>query len=112
MNDLPKPTSDTHRNLKRSNRLNQVSADLDVGRLPGKLEGHRGLVRPTRVLNLSVLALALALAMPIVHADEGAKHRFVIDQEKVTGRADGQVIEVVAIYGIRDGPIVRITFLR
>ena len=38
--------------------------------------------------------------------------RFVIDQEKVTGRADGQVIEVVAIYGIRDGPIVRVTFLR
>jgi len=41
-----------------------------TNRLPGKLEGHTGLVRPMRVLNRSVLALA----MPIVHADEGAKH--------------------------------------
>jgi hypothetical protein len=38
--------------------------------------------------------------------------RFVIDQEKVTGRADGQVIEVVAIYEIKDGRIATVTFLR
>jgi hypothetical protein len=38
--------------------------------------------------------------------------RWVTDHEKVTGRADGQVIEAVAIYEIRDGHIVRVTFLR
>lgn len=38
--------------------------------------------------------------------------RFVIDQQKVTGRADGQVIEAVVIYEIRDGRIGRATVLR
>lgn len=38
--------------------------------------------------------------------------RFVIDRESVTGRADGKTIEAVAIYEIRDGRIVRVTFLR
>jgi len=38
--------------------------------------------------------------------------RFVIDQEKVTGRADGQPIEAVAVYEIRDGKIARVTLLR
>lgn len=38
--------------------------------------------------------------------------RFVIDQERVTGLADGQGLEVVAIYEIRDGHIARVTFLR
>jgi len=37
--------------------------------------------------------------------------RFVIDQEKVSGRQDG-TIEAVAIYEIKDGRIVRVTFLR
>jgi hypothetical protein len=38
--------------------------------------------------------------------------RFVVDQEKVTGRQDGVPIEAVAIYEVRDGRIVRVTFLR
>ncbi len=38
--------------------------------------------------------------------------RFVIDQERVTGLADGQALEVVAIYEIKDGRIARVTFLR
>ena len=33
-------------------------------------------------------------------------------QLHASDRADGQVVEVVAIYGIRDGLIVRVTFLR
>jgi len=38
--------------------------------------------------------------------------RFVIDQERVTGRPDGVPIEAVAIYEVKDGRIVRVTFLR
>jgi len=38
-------------------------------------------------------------------------YRFVVDQETVTGRQDGQ-IEAVAVYEIKDGRIVRVTFLR
>jgi hypothetical protein len=38
--------------------------------------------------------------------------RFVIDQQKVTGRADGQALEAVAIYEIKDGKIAKVTFLR
>jgi len=38
--------------------------------------------------------------------------RFVIDQERVTGRPDGVPIEAVATYEVKDGRIVRVTFLR
>jgi len=38
--------------------------------------------------------------------------RFVIDQERITGRADGEVVEAVVIYEIRDGRIVKVTLLR
>ena len=38
--------------------------------------------------------------------------RFVIDQQKITGRADGQIVEAVMIYEIRDGRIARATILR
>jgi hypothetical protein len=52
---------------------------------------------------------------PQLHADimhRIAFDRFVIDREHVTGRPDGQAIDAVAIYEIRDGRIVRVTFLR
>jgi hypothetical protein len=52
---------------------------------------------------------------PKLHAEilqRIAFDRFVIDQERVTGLADGQGLEVVAIYEIRDGRIARVTFLR
>jgi hypothetical protein len=69
-----------------------------------------GRVRLRQTARIKLFEPAPQLRASILHRI--AFDRFVIDQEKVTGRADGQVIEVVAIYGIRDGPIVRITFLR
>jgi uncharacterized protein (TIGR02246 family) len=41
-----------------------------------------------------------------------AMDRFVIDQERITGLAEGKTIEGVAIYEVKDGRIVRLTFLR
>ena len=41
-----------------------------------------------------------------------AQDRFVIDQERITGLADGQTLDAVAIYEVKDGRIVRVTLLR
>ena len=41
-----------------------------------------------------------------------AQDRFVIDQERVTGLADGQTLDAVAIYEVKEGRIVRVTLLR
>jgi hypothetical protein len=62
-------------------------------------EGYRKLFEPAPQLHAAILHRI-------------AFDRFVIDQEKVTGRQDGVTIEAVAIYEVRDGRIVRVTFLR
>jgi hypothetical protein len=61
-------------------------------------DGFRKLFEPAPQLHASILHRI-------------AFDRFVIDQQQVTGRPDGQVIQAVAIYEIRDGRIVRVTFL-
>lgn len=38
--------------------------------------------------------------------------RFVIDQEHVTGRANGQELDAVAIYEVKDGKIATVWFIR
>jgi uncharacterized protein (TIGR02246 family) len=41
-----------------------------------------------------------------------ADGRFVIDQERVTGLADGKTLEAVVVYEVKDGRIARVTLLR
>jgi hypothetical protein len=60
---------------------------------------YRKLLEPAPQLHVSILSRI-------------AFDRFVVDRESVSGRPDGQTIEAVAIFEIRDGRIVRVTFLR